>query len=127
MPDFKSKINAMKEAKIKASQQQNEESIQENFDRTFSNQESTESNQESLKFDTRVLEDVNSGLSPEQIASRKQIADQSYGGREDLVQMNPTKGGTEVLSNEKNEIFNQNNVIIFSLVLIILFLLFRRK
>ena len=127
MPDFKSKINAMKEAKIKASQQQNEESIQENFDRTFSNQEITESNQESLKFDTRVLEDVNSGLSPEQIASRKQIADQSYGGREDLVQMNPTKVGIEELSNEKNEIFNQNNVIIFSLVLIILFLLFRRK
>ena len=127
MPDFKSKINAMKEAKIKASQQQSEGSIQENFDRTFSEQGYTESKEESLNFNPSTLDDIVNDVSPEEVAARRMIANQSYGGREDLVQINPTKTATEVSSDEKSEILNQNNVIIFSLVLIILFLLFRRR
>ena len=87
MPDFKSKINAMKEAKIKASQQQSEGSIQENFDRTFSEQGYTESKEESLNFNPSTLDDIVNDVSPEEVAARRMIANQSYGGREDLVQM----------------------------------------
>ena len=102
MPDFRSRIAAMQErtAEIRKEEQDekikngDEGTIQDKFDSIFSDKKKPQKEPEQpLQFNTSTLADVNAGISPENVARRRQEANQSYGGNESLVETNPMETG----------------------------------
>ena len=78
-------------------------------------------------FDTSGAGWMAEGLSAEEAGKRQNMADRSYGGDISQVQMNPYKTETKEYNKDSGDIFNNTNLIIGGLLLIIFFLLFKRK
>lgn len=102
MPDFRSIIVAMQErtAEIKKEEEQtkikngDENTIQDKFDSIFSDKKKPQKEQEQpLNFNPNSLGDIVAGTSSEDIAERRRIANQSYGGDESLVESKPMETG----------------------------------
>ena len=95
MPDFKSKIVAMQERRAEIRKEEEDEkikngdegTIQDKFDSTFSDKKKPQKEPEQpLNFNPNSLGDIVAGTSSEDVAERRRIANQSYGGDESLVE-----------------------------------------
>ena len=102
MPDFRSKIAAMQErtAEIRKEEQDekikngDEGTIQDKFDSIFSDKKKPQKEPEQpLNFNPNSLGDIVAGTSSEDVAERRRIANQSYGGDESLVESKPMETG----------------------------------
>jgi len=102
MPDFRSKIAAMQERRAEIRKEEEDEkikngdegTIQDKFDSIFSDKKKPQKEPEQpLNFNPNSLGDIVAGTSSEDVAERRRIANQSYGGDESLVESKPMETG----------------------------------